>query len=48
LRDSFQVLSSAPLDTEAEDYLIHITTSTHVAEICLFLFTESLYVPGRL
>jgi transcriptional regulatory protein RtcR len=35
-------------DTESEDYLIHITTGTHVAQICLFLLTESRYMPGRL
>lgn len=33
---------------EAEDYLIHITTGTHVAQICLFLLTESRWLPGRL
>src|ERR1700742_3004639 len=26
-----------PFDPEIEDYLIHITTGTHVAQICLFL-----------
>lgn len=35
-------------DPEAEDYLIHITTGTHVAQICLFLLTEANYLPGRL
>ena len=35
-------------DTENEDYLIHITTGTHVAQICLFLLIESNYLPGRL
>jgi transcriptional regulatory protein RtcR len=35
-------------DTESEDYLIHITTGTHVAQICLFLLTESRYMPGQL
>jgi transcriptional regulatory protein RtcR len=35
-------------DTESEDYLIHITTGTHVAQICLFLLTESRSMPGRL
>jgi transcriptional regulatory protein RtcR len=35
-------------DTESEDYLIHITTGTYVAQICLFLLTESRYMPGRL
>lgn len=37
-----------PFDPEAEDYLIHITTGTHVAQICLFLLTEARYLPGRL
>lgn len=35
-------------DLENEDYLIHITTGTHVAQICLFLLTEARYLPGRL
>src|SRR6185295_9150433 len=33
---------------EREDYLVHITTGTHVAQICLFLLTESRYFPARL
>jgi transcriptional regulatory protein RtcR len=37
-----------PFNVEAEDYLIHITTGTHVAQICLFLLTESRHLPGRL
>lgn len=36
------------LDPEAEDYLVHITTGTHVAQICLFLLTEARFLPGRL
>lgn len=39
---------SYPFAPEREDYLIHITTGTHVAQICLFLLTESHYLPGRL
>jgi transcriptional regulatory protein RtcR len=35
-------------DPDSEDYLIHITTGTHVAQICLFLLTEARYLPGRL
>lgn len=35
-------------DTEAEDYLVHITTGTHVAQICLFLLTEARFIPGKL
>ena len=37
-----------PFDADTEDYLIHITTGTHVAQICLFLLTESRHLPGRL
>jgi transcriptional regulatory protein RtcR len=37
-----------PFDPDKEDYLIHITTGTHVAQICLFLLTEARYLPGRL
>ena len=39
---------SYPFDAEHEDYLIHITTGTHVAQICLFLLNEAHYIPGRL
>jgi transcriptional regulatory protein RtcR len=39
---------SARFDTETEDYLVHITTGTHVAQICLFLLTESRHLPARL
>lgn len=35
-------------DPDAEEVLIHITTGTHVAQICLFLLTEAHYLPGRL
>ncbi|QNQ08895.1 RNA repair transcriptional activator RtcR [Sphingomonas alpina] len=37
-----------PFDPDAEDYLVHITTGTHVAQICLFLLSEARYLPGRL
>lgn len=33
---------------EAEDYLLHITTGTHVAQICLFLLNEAGYLPGKI
>lgn len=35
-------------DEAGEDYLIHITTGTHVAQICLFLLLESGHLGGRL
>lgn len=41
-------VSSYPFRPAQEDYLVHITTGTHVAQICLFLLTESRYFPGRL
>lgn len=37
-----------PFDPDTHDYLVHITTGTHVAQICLFLLTEARYLPGRL
>ncbi|HEY4371115.1 MAG TPA: RNA repair transcriptional activator RtcR [Burkholderiales bacterium] len=33
---------------ETEDYWVHITTGTHVAQICLFLMVESRTIPGLL
>lgn len=39
---------SYTFDTEHEEYLVHITTGTHVAQICLFLLTETHYFPARL
>ena len=33
---------------DEEDYLVHITTGTHVAQICLFLLTESRHFPARI
>lgn len=35
-------------EPEAEDYLVHITTGTHVAQICMFLLTEARYFPAKL
>ncbi|MEW6709861.1 MAG: RNA repair transcriptional activator RtcR, partial [Candidatus Riflebacteria bacterium] len=31
-----------------EECLLHITTGTHVAQICMFLLTEAGFFPGRL
>src|SRR5882724_6726917 len=33
---------------ETERYLMHITTGTHVAQICMFLLTEARYFPAAL
>ena len=35
-------------DTEHEEYFVHITTGTHVAQICWFLLTEARYLPASL
>jgi len=35
-------------DTERENYWVHITTGTHVAQICMFLMVESRQIPGVL
>ncbi len=40
--------SAYPFRPREEDYLVHITTGTHVAQICWFLLTESRRIPGRL
>jgi transcriptional regulatory protein RtcR len=37
-----------PFRSDEEDYLVHITTGTHVEQICLFLLAESRRIPGRL
>jgi transcriptional regulatory protein RtcR len=37
-----------PFQPEREDYLLHITTGTHVAQICCFLLAESRHIPARL
>jgi len=37
-----------PFDTDREEYFVHITKGSHVAQICLFLLTESRHIPGRL
>lgn len=35
-------------EPDSEEYFVHITTGTHVAQICLFLLTESHLIPGKL
>jgi transcriptional regulatory protein RtcR len=37
-----------PFQPEQEDYLVHITTGTHIAQICMFLLVESRHLPARL
>lgn len=35
-------------DLEREEYVVHITTGTHVVQICLFLLAETNYIPAKL
>ncbi len=35
-------------DPDQENYFVHITTGTHVAQICLYLLTEACYLPAKL
>lgn len=44
----FDFSQGYPFKTDEEEYLIHITTGTHVAQICLYLLTETNYLPGKL
>lgn len=39
---------SYPFDLDNEEYLVHITTGTHVMQICLFLLVESRIIPARI
>jgi len=41
-------LAGYAFQPDEEDYYIHITTGTHVSQICWFLLTESRHFPGRL
>jgi len=44
----FDFAHSYPFAPEQEDYWIHLTTGTHVAQICWFLMVETRYIPGIL
>ncbi|MEG1052702.1 MAG: RNA repair transcriptional activator RtcR family protein, partial [Janthinobacterium sp.] len=44
----YDFANSYPFDPDKEDYWIHITTGSHVVQICMFLMTEARYFPGRL
>ncbi|MCW0457090.1 RNA repair transcriptional activator RtcR [Xanthomonas sontii] len=45
LHDFFASYAFRP---DEEDYYLHITTGSHVSQICGFLLTESRHFPGRL
>jgi transcriptional regulatory protein RtcR len=44
----YDFVRSYTFQPEKEDYLIHLTTGTHVAQICWFLLNEANFIPARL
>lgn len=44
----FDWCKNQQFDPEEYNYLYHITTGTHVGQICAYLLTESRHYPGRL
>jgi len=44
----FDISQKQTFDPENENYFVHLTTGTHVAQICLFLLTEARYFPAKL
>jgi transcriptional regulatory protein RtcR len=44
----YQEARDLAFDPNADDLLVHMTTGTHVAQICLFLLTETRHFPARL
>lgn len=44
----YDFITNYSFKSEKEDYLIHLTTGTHVAQICWFLLNEANFIPARL
>ncbi|SPL72211.1 RNA repair transcriptional activator RtcR [Acinetobacter stercoris] len=44
----YDFVKSYDFDTEHHDYLLHITTGTHVAQICWYLLVDAKYLPAKL
>lgn len=44
----FDFSNTYPFDIENEEYFMHLTTGTHVAQICTFLLTETRHFPAKL
>ena len=44
----YDFVDSYPFDAEHERYLVHMTTGSHVAQICWFLLVEARLVPATL
>ncbi len=44
----YDFVKSYAFDTENNQYLLHITTGTHVAQICWYLLIDGHYLPAKL
>ncbi len=44
----FDFARAYPWAPEKEDYFVHITTGTHIAQISMFLLAEAHHIPARL
>ena len=44
----YDFVKSYSFDTENNHYLLHITTGTHVAQICWYLLVDAHYLPAKL
>lgn len=44
----YKFVSEYEFDCERENYFLHLTTGTHVSQICMFLLAESKIFPGKL
>lgn len=44
----YNFVTEYDFDCEGEDYFLHLTTGTHVSQICMFLLAESKIFPGKL
>lgn len=44
----YDLIINYAFKTDKEDYFIHLTTGTHVAQICWFLLNEANFIPARL
>lgn len=44
----YDFVKSYAFDTEKNNYFLHITTGTHVAQICWYLLVDANYLPAKL
>lgn len=44
----YDLITNYSFKTDKEYYFIHLTTGTHVAQICWFLLNEANFIPARL